>query len=213
MRSVWRWVPVLLLLVGSPARPDEAPQGDEDARAMLSRLSPEDLERLERDRQLVLGSEPVSDGGPRLIQALVWFRPPPAAVFALLTQTRRQVEYMSEVREVDPFPPPPDGWREIHRLRIAFKDIAYLVRYRAQPQELRYGWKLDPEFDNSIRSFEGFWQFAPYPDGGTLGQTGSRVDVGPLLPGFVQRALTRQKLPKVLERTRRWVDSGGTWRR
>ena len=41
---------------------------------------------------------------------------------------------------------------------------------------------------------------------------GSRIDVGPALPAFLQDMATRSKLPEAMQNVRRWVDSGGTWR-
>jgi hypothetical protein len=86
------------------------------------------------------------------------------------------------------------------------------VRYRRDPQTDRIEWALDPRFDNDLARFEGFWEFYPMKDGGTLGRFGTRVDAGAAVPAFMQRDLTRRNVVKTMGDCRKWVDSNGTWR-
>ena len=58
----------------------------------------------------------------------------------------------------------------------------------------------------------GFWEFYPTEDGGTLGRAGNSISVGARVPAFLQDWITRKNLPKTMNRVRRWVNSGGSYR-
>jgi hypothetical protein len=90
----------------------------------------------------------------------------------------------------------------------------YRLRYREDTTAARFDWHLDPGFDNDLEQIEGFWELYPYAGrgGATLGRFGSRVDVGPAIPDFIQDRLGRRTVLDYIENIRRWIDSGGTWR-
>ena len=73
-------------------------------------------------------------------------------------------------------------------------------------------WQLDSGFDNDVDRIEGFWELYELDEGRTLARFGTVVDVGPVLPGFVQGWITQRNLPKSIEHCRKWVDSDGTYR-
>jgi len=167
---------------------------------------------LQERRVAVLPQAEPQNGGPRLIRSMVLFESSPDAVFALMLQTRRKPEYQPQIRSVERVSRGDRESVEIVRLRIAFKNIAYRLLRSWDPAAHRIEWRIDPAYDNDIRHLEGYWEFYPLPGEGTLGYTGSNVNIGPILPGFIQRSMSRRKVPQAMDRVRRWVDSGGTWR-
>ena len=62
------------------------------------------------------------------------------------------------------------GWSvEEHRLRIALVGIAYRIRSKADFEQGRMEWHLDPAFENDVADIEGFWVLDELPEGRTLG--------------------------------------------
>lgn len=183
------------------------------ADALLAAEPPELVERLREERVLVL--EEIGGEGPEsFIVAYVLFERGPEEVAALLRQAERQPEYRPELSEVRTVRELPDGRVDEQRIRILFSEMVYRLRYREDPASGRMEWRLDPDFDNDLRRMRGFWElyaFEGSPDR-TLGRFGSDVDVGRMVPGFLQRGLSRKAVLDYLRNCRRWIDSDGEWR-
>ena len=96
-----------------------------------------------------------------------------------------------------------------------FTTFVYRVRYRdLWDTDGRFEWTLDPGFDNDIEKFEGFWEFYPFEKdpNRTLARFGSNVDIGPAVPRFIQRGMTRKTVFGYLKNVRLWINSDGEWR-
>lgn len=146
------------------------------------------------------------------IQAFVLFERPKLRVLRLLSQTARQKEYNPDVNSVETIEYRGDGPLDEYRMRIMFVKVVYRIRYHIDFDAGRISWELDPDFENDVEALEGFWELHELDDGRTLGRFGTTVKVGPALPSFVQDMVTRSKLPSSIERTRKWVNSDGTYR-
>jgi hypothetical protein len=170
---------------------------------------------LEKQKVLVvedLGGE--RDGARSFIVAWVIFERARSEVLARLREAERQPEYRPELGRVQTVEHFENGRVDEQRLRILFTDFVYRLRYTEDPVTERLEWRLDPRFDNDLKAVEGFWELYPYGSNPrrTLARFGSHVDVGSAVPRFVQRGLSRSTVLRYVENTRRWVDSGGTWR-
>ena len=146
------------------------------------------------------------------ILAYVIFERSRDEVYGLLSQTERQVEFRPELRSVERIRDLPDGNVDEHRIKMMLIKVVYRLRFRLQQGAGRINWELDPGFDNDLDRAEGFWELHAMEDGRTLARFGTVVDVGAALPSSIQDMITRSKVPKTIEATRRWVDSGGTYR-
>jgi hypothetical protein len=144
------------------------------------------------------------------VLALVLFAKPRNEVIRLFTQTERQIEYRSDLERIETVERFENGNVDEHHMRILFVDIRYRLRNRWDTRTGRFGWELDPTFDNDVRAIQGFWELYELDASRTLGRIGSQVDVGPALPGFLQRSVARKNLLRTLERCRRWVDTTGS---
>lgn len=195
-----------LVLAAGAARAADA----RTAEQVLAAEPPELAERLRRERMLVL--EDVGGGQDSFIVAFVLFAQPRARVTGLLEQAERQPEYRPELKSVRTIERTPDTRVDEQRLTILFQEFVYRLRYTRDADSGRLAWALDPAFDNDLRQVEGFWELYEGQDGTTLGRFGSRVDVGPAVPAFVQKTLSRQTVLRYVENARRWVDSEGRWR-
>lgn len=200
---------VLLLAAAAPARAETATE-------LLARLSEDERQELHKERLMLLDN----DGDGKLVSAFVLFSPPPEQVLPLVSAATRQVEYRPELKSSKTMEALHDGviaqqhmllQVEQQQMKVAFVKLVFHLRFVIDEANLKVSWSLADGYENDLQEATGFWELYPIADGGTLAKFGTRVDVG-ALPGFLQDFATRKNVPKTLERTRRWVDSGGTWR-
>src|SRR5262249_20662040 len=135
-----------------------------------------------------------------------------AEVMQLVSQSRRQVEYRPDITEIVTIEHFPNGTVDEQHLRVLFVKLTYRLREQIDYAAGRAWWSLDERYPNDLRRLDGYWEFYEYGPARTLGAFGAVVDVGPLLPAFVQDLATRKNVPQTVDHTRRWVDSGGSWR-
>lgn len=145
-------------------------------------------------------------------EALVLFELPRQRAFQLLAQTERQREYHTDVDSIQTIEYYDDGPLDEHRMRIMFFTVVYRIRYHIDFDARRMRWNLDPDFENSFEAVEGFWELYELDDERTLARFGTVVKVGSALPAFMQDIVSRSKLPASIDHSRRWVNSGGTYR-
>lgn len=183
-----------------------------DAQTVLARESPEVVAQL-RERQLVVLKDAGGENAS-FVLAYVVFERSREKVVALMSQAERQPEYRPELESVRTVRRFANGRVDEQRMRIVFQPLVYRLIYTRDGQSGRLSWTLDPEFENGLRRMEGFWELYPFPNAPerTLGHFGSSIDVGPAVPGFVQRNITRKTVLRYVDHTRRWVNSDGAWR-
>ncbi len=99
-----------------------------------------------------------------------------------------------------------------HTLRVMFVPIQYHLRSHFDFESYRIWWELDPDSPNDVHRLEGFWQLEELDPNRTLGRFGSRVEVGPALPSFLQDLMTRRGVTRTMRQVRLWVNSDGTYR-
>lgn len=181
------------------------------AEAVLAGEPPELAGKIERERLVVL--EDIGEGAESFVVAYVIFERSIEDVLRLLRQAERQPEYRTELASVETVETLEDGRIDEQRLRIMFTKLTYRLRYREDPANGRLDWKLDPDFENDLSKMEGFWELSPFAStpGRTLARFGSSVDVGPAVPRFVQKGLSRRTVLRYLENCRKWIDSDGNW--
>jgi hypothetical protein len=144
-----------------------------------------------------------------IVNAYVLFGQPIDRVYALLTQSARQVEFRPELMSIETIEMGPHGPIDEQRLRILFRTYVFRLEYRLFPEQRRIEWSLDQRFDNDLGRVSGYWELFAMADGRTLGRSGTSVDVGPAVPAFLQDWITRKKLPNAMKGVQRWVDSEG----
>jgi hypothetical protein len=176
----------------------------------LPGVPPELVRRLVDEKVVLLASS--GDSEPPPVEGLVLFAKPRARVLQLLLQTARQIEYRPDLARLETVERLPDGDVDVQEMRIMLMHISYWLRYQWDVPAGRISWKLDPRFPNDLRVTEGFWELHEVDSEHSVARFGTRVDVGPALPSFLQEIATRKNLPLTLERCRRWVDSDGTYR-
>jgi len=203
----------MLLLSGVLLGAAAAPARGSEAQSLLDHQPPELVKRL-LDKKVVVMQEVSPYGAPEdgFFLAFVIFEVPPEDAYRLLAATSRHIEFRPELRGIETVARGEAGPIDEHRLRVLFLDVSYWVRYRMDPTRTAMQWGLDPGHPNDLERADGFWELYPLAGGRTLARFGATVDVGRALPRFLQSWVTRKNLPRTIDRARRWVDSGGSWR-
>jgi len=181
------------------------------AEEILSGQPAELRERLEQQKVVILTPEG-GDGADHWVKALAIFERPRDEVMHLIAQSTRQIEYRPEITAISTVERFPHGTVDEHQLRILFVKLTYHLRAQIDYAQGRAWWSLDDHFANDLARLDGYWEFYELGPSRTLGAFGTVVDIGPALPGFLQDLATRKNVPQTVDRTRRWVDSNGTWR-
>jgi hypothetical protein len=196
-----------LLVAASLALGTSQPTGE----SVLSQEPLELGERL-RERGIVVLEDVAGQERATFVVAYVIFTQTRERAITLVWDAKRQLEWRSDLNGVETVEAAPDSRVDEVRIRVLFRELVYHVKYQRDPATDRIVWALDPRFENDLERFEGFWEFYPLANGGTLGRFGTHVDAGAALPAFVQRDLTRRNVANTMENCRRWVDSNGDWR-
>ena len=180
-------------------------------RPFLKQHPPQVVNELLREGAVIL-RDVVRDGqkASGLIRALVLFEKDADAVFRLLIQTHRQDEYLPLLQSAKTIERYGSGNLDQHELEVLFLDVIFRVRHRWDARERTITWSLDPAFDNDLRRMEGSWKIYPLEVERSIGEYTSRVDLGRLVPDFVEQMLSRRELPEALHAQRAWVNSGGS---
>jgi hypothetical protein len=183
----------------------------EDPRAYEG-LPPEQIERLKAGEILIL-DKPETMEGKQLITAALVFNQDLDTVWSLMTQGWRQEEYLPRL-ERSPLIKKWDGGDQIE-FHVKVLGIAISYRILGTRDKLQYysHWKLDPDYDNDMKEVSGYWRFYWMDEHHTLARYGTRVETGIGIPAAVQEFLTKRDLPNALGAQKRWIDSGGTWRK
>lgn len=178
---------------------------------VLSQEPPELTRQLQTQGVVVL-EDVASAERTTFVIAYVLFDKPRARAMELVTDPTRQTEWRPGIEDVRVVERSPPNRVDEVRMKVLFRELVYRVAYHRDPATERISWTLDPTFDNSLTTFEGFWEFYPMADDRTLGRFGTRVDAGAAIPAFMQRNLTRRSVVETMGNCLRWVNSDGTWR-
>jgi hypothetical protein len=210
LRRAHRTPAALLALLAWGASAQTPPAGH--APEIPEALGPELLAQLEREKVVMLQefAEQKVYGGP--IHALVLFERPRNEVIRLLIQSPRQVEFRPELRRAELIEESDSAHVVEYEMRMMLTRIRYRARHGWDFGSGRVWWSLDPTFDNDLAILEGHWEVRAMQSGRALARFGTKIDVGPALPAFLQDYAARKQLPKAMHNVRRWIDSGGTYR-
>jgi hypothetical protein len=176
---------------------------------------PEDLRKqVEKDGQAVMG-EQKKDGGTYggYVRAVAIFRQSKQRVFELMRDTAAQALYLPHIQSATVVARPENGELTQFILKFIWKQVQFRVRHWFYPETSRSEWALDTSAPHDIRGQEGYWQLFEMGPDLTIGEYGTRVDTGLAVPQFIQDMFARADIPKALTAFRKYMDSGGTYRR
>jgi len=98
-------------------------------------------------------------------------------------------------------------------LSILGIDLNWYVEHEAEKDKYYFHWNLNEKYKSKIRSQKGYWKFFWIDENRTLARYGTWFSFAIPIPRFVQSFLIKRDLPKSLGNMKKFIDSGGTWRK
>jgi len=211
-------VPLVLAPVwgGAAAAVEQAATTETTTATVLDRFSPDQRAILLKGKAIYESILEGEDGGSPsgtckasiLIQAPVdeCFRRFAEVESHRLYFPRKTVSNVLEVR---------DGKTLVYKeLDFKLKTIKYHILYSIDPADHRIDFELDKSRPADIKESEGFFHFIEIDEDTTLFDYGiTKAELNIKVPGFVRRYLTGKDLPRVVTNYKRWMESGGTWKK
>lgn len=194
-----------------PAGPPAGAMTDKDPSAYQG-MTADQIARVKKG-EIVILDQPQSFEGRQLITAAFIFNQDLNTVWTLMLQGWRQEEYLPHLEHSPLIRKWDSGDHIEYQIKVAGVEVKYRVLGTHDNSRYYCTWKLDPAFKNDMKEVTGFWQYYWVDEHHTLGRYGSYAETGFWVPAFIRDFLTRRDLPESLNVQRRWVDSGGTWRK
>jgi hypothetical protein len=137
-------------------------------------------------------------GERRIVTAAAILHAAPEQVWSVLTDWESHPGFMpnakdTRVRRLEGR----RAWISQH-LEVFWADIHYGTVWTMEPEEGLARFVLDPDVPHDIAATHGSWRLAPLSAESTLVRFRSWIDTGVAVPGFVQRALIKRSLPRVI---------------
>lgn len=175
-------------------------------------ISAEQIEQMKKGEIVVL-SAPSDYLGLRLITAAMILDKNIDEVWALLTQPWRQEEYIPGLHSSALVEDWENGCLVDFKARVLVLIFDYRVRHTFEKDSYYSHWELDPDYNNNMKTASGFLRFYWIDKNHTLVRYGTLVEPRFFVPPELNEFLTRQSLPDALGSVKKWVDSGGTYRK
>ena len=202
-------IPMMLLLLVSSASAGEARDFGPGGMKGLSAEQEGDL----ADGKIVFSTtDTKGKGKSALIEATVVFDKPPEYVWELLYRTEDQVKFLEEVDELEIVKKEELEDNLEFKLEVMFLTFVYRVIHHFDEDDFHIYWGLDPSFENDLLDLRGFWKLHPYGEGRTLARYGSHVSLKNV-PRWVEALFKKRGVEKSLIAVRKYVNSGGTYRK
>ncbi len=208
---------ILLALISAATLSAESPASKSPSEAALARFSPE------QRKQLLAGEgvyEPAlkykgKAGEPSFTAAaMIIINAPVEQCFKMFCDFDKQSQFFpaitkSEVRS-----------HEGNRV-VIYKELDYrvlVIRYThiltIDPEKHRVDFVTDPSGANDVKFSQGFFQFEKIDDRSTLFTYGLvRLEPGIKIPEFIQKYMASRDMPKMSVNLKKWIESGGKWRK
>ncbi len=202
---------LVLAAFGAAAGPPPGAPTDKDPAAYRG-MSAEQIARVKQG-EIVILDRPEKVEGRSMITAAFIFDQDIDTVWSLMTQGWRQEEYLPRLQRSKLYKKWDGGDQIEFHVEILGIGIDYRILGTRDKSHYYSHWKLDPDFDNDMKEVSGYWRFYWIDGHHTLARYGTWVQTGFGIPDFIQEYLTKKDLPSALAAQKKWVDSGGTWRK
>lgn len=121
---------------------------------------------------------------------------PPEAFVRVVQDYARYPEFVPEVKAVRLGPREGDSLEVTYWLDVKLRVFEFTLRHVLRsPQRIEWSLVRGGEF---MRANEGAWTFERTRRGGTIATYAIEIDLGPLVPGNLEKALADRGLPNML---------------
>lgn len=208
--AIIAWLPPSISGGQAKSPPPGAPTV-EDPRAYKG-LTPEQIERMEAGEVVILKSPEHLIGRQMVLAAFILDRDIDT-VWELMASPWRQGEYLANVESATLI----KKWDIYDQVEIKVRIMGIPINYcligTRDKSEYYSHWELNPEYKNDMKEVTGFYRFYWIDENHTLARYGTLVETKVFLPPAVQTFMTKQALPQSLGAVKKWLDSGGEYRR
>lgn len=203
--------PMLTFVRPDHAVPVTATTSDE-GQAVLKTLADKERAQLLKDGILVLGAKRAGELPGMKVGYLV-AGVPREDVWRLIRAASEWNKYIPRVRKSRRVDGGPNYEIANIQLQASFVSINFQIEVKAWPEASRLAWALDPAYANDLQLQEGYFNVFALDERTSLVEYGTRVRSSPLLPAFVESYLVDRVLPDGLVGIKKYLDSGGTYRK
>jgi hypothetical protein len=151
--------------------------------------------------------------GRYMVTAVVMFNQDIDTVFNLLNQSWRHPEFQPQLVSCKVVKKWDTGLVAESHVKVLFMDARWreVIEYGKAPYYRTND--LDPSYPNDVKVLSGRWQFFWVDNKHTLGRDSMWIEPNFPIPESIQEYLIKYDLPNAVNNLRRWIDSGGTYRK
>jgi carbon monoxide dehydrogenase subunit G len=183
---------------------------------LLADIDEKEMKQLEKGEVLVSDTTVTGPDGLKQMRgtAVAIIDVPPEQVWKTIMDHDHFEEFMPSVKECKIVEDTGNDRLVSYHLKIAWADITYFLRLHYDPETWHVDCAIDKSRPHAITDTRCTWDLEPLNGGKqTKVNYSVYVDSGRLIPGFVERMLSKRQLPTVLENVRKRAVSGGTWKK
>lgn len=146
------------------------------------------------------------------IEAAMVMDKPPAETWEYLSKAEDQHLYLRETESSTVLYLSPDQSLLEYRVKVLLIGTSFRLFHYFDRARFIMTWKLDPDYDNGLREFRGFWYLYPFEGNRTLARYGNYVSLAGI-PDFIVKFFMKGGITRSLESVRLYVESSGTYRK
>ncbi|MDP8256197.1 MAG: hypothetical protein P9M14_10640 [Candidatus Alcyoniella australis] len=196
-------------LVSSAAWPHCLEGVDDDA---LEDMTPEQISQLCSEGLLLIGDVKGANS-ENFVQSLLIFQQSRDEVYQLLCATERQIEYLPRLISATVVERDHDSDTIEFYVGASIFKFRYRVDHEYDRDDYVLKWDLDDDYDNEVRKVSGSYKLYELPGDRTFARYATVFSISGAIPQSIQNALAKGDMPEALASLKKWVDSGGVWRR
>ncbi|MDD8031271.1 MAG: SRPBCC family protein [Acidobacteriota bacterium] len=167
----------------------------------------EDQKRKLNSGQVVMTSSPeITPDGKTMIAAVMKIEAPLDWVWAVLSATEKQIDYLEEIEELKLLEQSQNFNRMEFVVKVMGKRVKYTVVHHFRPSEYYFWWELDKKAQPDLKELSGFWKLYPADGNWTIARYGSRVVPDFPVPEFIRNWLYKKSVRSSLEKVRNYVE-------
>jgi hypothetical protein len=184
----------------------------------LARFTPEQQKKLRAGEEVYEPrvEEATTAGGKKKFTAaaMIIINAPIEQCFKMFCDFDKQYLYFPQITKTNVISSSGNRYVIYKELDYRVMKIKYTHILTVDPQIHRVDFATDPSGVNDVKFSQGFFQFQKIDDKRTLFTYGlTKLDPGIQVPEFIQRYMTSRDLPKMVVNLKKWIESGGTWKK
>ena len=206
-----------MLFILAPLLRAEPPGGRGQPESPLHRFTAEQRKLLLAGESLCLPSieEPTAGGDPKFTAAaFIVINAPVEKCFTMFLDFEKQYLYLPKIKTSKILSRSGNRVVIYKELDYPILDLKYTHLLTIDPKAHRVDFITDPKGANSVKLSAGFFQFESIDDARTLfTYRMTQLDPGIEIPRFIQEYMVSRDLPQVTVNIKKYIESGGKWRK